>query len=333
MGLKDLKGGSENKFYTLTFIKYFIIIYVMKKKLNTKQIKYFNPLNDYFIRYLFTDKGSSETILLDFINSIMINVNMKTFRSVEILTPFNLKKNKNLKETIAPKVGRRLDVKCITQNGSVVIIEIQLQGNSRFPERILYYWAANYSKLLKHGERYDELTPVISINLLNFNLDKTKNIHSCYMLYEMNNKKLLTDHLQIHIIELKKFKKNSLSKDLNYWLKIFTSKNLEVSMSEIVKEKPIMEEVQKKYNNFVKSKLMMMEYEKKEAYLYGNQIMLDEERRLGREEGIKEGIEQGIEKGIKETQISMAKNMKNDKIDFDTISKYTGLSIEEIDKL
>ena len=306
----------------------------MRNKFNTKQIKYFNPLNDYFIRYLFTDKGSSETILLDFINSIMINANMKTFRSVEILTPFNLKKNRNLKETI-------VDVKCITQNGSVVIIEIQLQGNSRFPERILYYWAANYSKLLKHGERYDELTPVISINLLNFNLDKTKNIHSCYMLYEMNNRKLLTDHLQIHIIELKKFRKNVLSKDLNYWLKIFTSKNLEVSMSEIVKEKPIMEEVQKKYNNFVKSRLMMMEYEKKEAYLYGNQIMLDEERKLGREEGIKEGIEQGIEKGkeegikegIKETQISMAKNMKNDKVDLNTISKYTGLSIEEIEKL
>ncbi|ELV05830.1 Rpn family recombination-promoting nuclease/putative transposase, partial [Brachyspira hampsonii] len=267
----------------------------MRNKSNIKQIKYFNPLNDYF-----TDKGSSESILLDFINSIMINANMKTFRSVEILTHFNLKKNRNLKETIAPKVARKvdrcrrcLDVKCLTQNGSVVIIEIQLQGNSRFPERILYYWAANYSKLLKHGERYDVLTPVISINLLNFNLDKTKNIHSCYMLYDMNNKKLLTDHLQIHIIELKKIKKNALSRDLNYWLKIFTSKNLEVSMSEIVKEKTIMEEVQKKYNNFVKSKLMMMEYEKKEAYLYGNQIMLDEERRLGREEGIKEGIEQG----------------------------------------
>ena len=277
-------------------------------------------MNDYFIRYLFTDKGSSETILLDFINSIMINANMKTFRSVEILTPFNLKKNRNLKETI-------VDVKCITQNGSVVIIEIQLQGNSRFPERILYYWAANYSKLLKHGERYDELTPVISINLLNFNLDDSNNIHSCYMLYEMNNKKLLTDHLQIHIIELKKFKKNSLSKDLNYWLKIFTSKNLEASMSEIVKEKPIMEEVQKKYNNFVKSKLMMMEYEKKEAYLYGNQIMLDEERRLGKEEGIKEGMEKGKEEGIKENQILTAKNMKNKNMDINLISELTGLNL------
>ena len=294
----------------------------MEKKSNIKQIKYFNPLNDYFIRYLFTDKGSSESILLDFINSIMMNANMKTFRSVEILTPFNLKKNRNLKETI-------VDVKCITQNGSVVIIEIQLQGNSRFPERILYYWAANYSKLLKHGERYDELTPVISINLLNFNLDKSKNIHSCYMLYEMNNKKLLTDHLQIHIIELKKFKKNILTKDLNCWLKMFTSKNLEASMSEIVKEKPIMEEVQKKYNNFIKSRLMMMEYEKKEAYLYGNQIMLDEERRLGIEEGIKKGIEQGK----KEQQISIARSLKNAGIDIKTISENTGLSIEEIKNL
>ena len=90
-----------------------------------------------------------------------------------------------------------------------------------------------------------------------------------------------------------------------------------------------MEEVQKKYNNFVKSKLMMMEYEKKEAYLYGNQIMLDEERRLGIEEGIKKGKEEGI----KENQILTAKNMKKENIDINIISKITGLSIEEIEKL
>ena len=90
-------------------------------------------------------------------------------------------------------------------------------------------------------------------------------------------------------------------------------------MSEIVKEKPIMEEVQKKYNNFVKSKLMMMEYEKKEAYLYGNQIMLDEERRLGKEEGIEQG------------EINKAKdialNLKNMNMSNEDISKITGLSL------
>ena len=279
-------------------------------------VKYFNTLNDYFVRYLLSDIGS-EAILLDFINSIMLDSNMKTFRSVEILTPFNYKENYGDKETIT-------DVKCITQNGSVVIIEIQLQGNSRFPERILYYWASNYSKLLKQGEKYDALTPVISINLLNFNLDDSENIHSCYMIYDTGNQRLLTDHLQIHIIEVKKFKYNLLKPDLNCWLKFFTIKegdNKEVIMSELVKEKPIMEEVQRRYNNFIKDRLMMNEYDKRQAYLYGNQIMLEEERRLG------------IEEGKKEQQISIARNFKKAGIDIKIISENTGLSIEEIENL
>ena len=100
-------------------------------------------------------------------------------------------------------------------------------------------------------------------------------------------------------------------------------------MSEIVKEKPIMEEVQKKYNNFVKSKLMMMEYEKKEAYLYGNQIMLDEERRLG----IEEGVKRGIEEGEKNKAISIAKSLKKSGLYAKFISENTGLSIKEIEKL
>ncbi|MCZ9886091.1 Rpn family recombination-promoting nuclease/putative transposase [Brachyspira hyodysenteriae] len=284
----------------------------------------FNVLNDYFVRYLFSDKGS-EVILLDFINSIMLDSGMKTFRSLEILTPFNYKENYEDKETIA-------DVKCITQNGTVVIIEIQLQGNSRFPERILYYWASNYSKLLKQGEKYDALTPVISINLLNFNLDNNDSIHSCYMIYDTNKKRLLTDHLQIHIIELKKFKYNSLEYDLNCWLKFFTMKdkdNKEVIMSELVKEKPIMEEVQRRYNNFIKDRLMMNEYDKRQAYLYGNQIMLEEERRLGRVEGKEEGIKEGIE----QEKYSLARNMKNKNMDLNLISELTGLSIEKIEKL
>ena len=54
--------------------------------------KPFNSLNDYFVRYFFTDKGG-EKVLLDFINAVMISANMKTFKSVDILNPFNLKKN------------------------------------------------------------------------------------------------------------------------------------------------------------------------------------------------------------------------------------------------
>ena len=80
-----------------------------------------------------------------------------------------------------------------------------------------------------------------------------------------------------------------------------------------------------------------MRRKKKEAYLYGNQIMLDEERRLGKEEGIKEGIERGIEQGIEQGEknkaISIAKSLKKSGLDKKFISENTGLTIEEIEKL
>ena len=64
--------------------------------------------------------------------------------------------------------------------------------------------------------------------------------------------------------------------------------------------------------------------------------MLEEERRLGIEEGIKQGIAKGIEQGIsegidkgrKEQQISIARNLKNSGLDLELISQNTGLSIE-----
>ena len=62
---------------------------------------------------------------------------------------------------------------------------------------------------------------------------------------------------------------------------------------------------------------MMSEYEKKELYQYDKQITLKEERQEGRREG----------------QISIAKSMKKDGADINLISKYTGLTIKEIEKL
>ena len=88
-------------------------------------------------------------------------------------------------------------------------------------------------------------------------------------------------------------------------------------MSEIVKEKPIMEEAQKRYNNFIRSRLMMSEYDKKEIDLYDKQIMLAEK----------------IKEGEDNKALSIAKEMKNKNMDIKLISEITGLSIEEIKKL
>ena len=100
-------------------------------------------------------------------------------------------------------------------------------------------------------------------------------------------------------------------------------------MSEIVKEKPIMEEAHKRYNNFIRSRLMMTEYEKKELYQYDKQISLEDKIR----EGIKEGIKKGKLEGIKENSYTIAKSLKSSGLDNQFISEHTGLSIDEIEKL
>ena len=104
-------------------------------------------------------------------------------------------------------------------------------------------------------------------------------------------------------------------------------------MSEIVKEKPIMEEAHKRYNNFIRSRLMMSEYEKKELYQYDKQITLEEKRQEGKAEGIKEGMKKGKLEGIKNEKYSIAKTLKQMNMDDASISKATGLTIEEIQNI
>ncbi|WP_302272832.1 Rpn family recombination-promoting nuclease/putative transposase [Brachyspira aalborgi] len=270
--------------------------------------------DDCFIRYLFSDEGN-ENIVLDFINAVMISADMKTFKAVEILNPFNLKRNYKDKETI-------VDVKCITEDNQTVIIEIKLQGNQYFIRRSLYYWANSYSSLLNKSENYTKLSPVISINVLDFILfNDIDDFHSCYLLKEIKHNKILTDHCMLHYIELPKFNLNNDKEKLSSWIKFFKGEN----MSNLIKENNIFEEVEKRCQSFIDSDPLINAYRKKEWNEYFYKDMMNVER----EEGIKEGKLEGI----KERNYSIAKNLKKAGSDIKFISEITGLTIDEIKKL
>lgn len=278
-----------------------------------------NRINDYFIRYLFSHKGN-ENIALNFINAVFKDLDFETFNKVEILNPFNIAENYDEKESI-------VDIKATTETGITVLIEIQARGNENFIKRTLYYWAYNYSSNLNRGSIYDELKAVVSINITNFILTDENKVHSCYVLKELNNNKILTDHCQLHFIELPKFNiKNitemeELHKDFISWIKFFKGDN----MSNLIKENTIFEEVENKCNTFVNDRPVMDKYKKREidAYFFDRSMELD----------LKKAKEEGIEQGEKNKSISMAKNMKARDMDIKLISELTGLSIEEIEKL
>ena len=82
-----------------------------------------------------------------------------------------------------------------------------------------------------------------------------------------------------------------------------------------------MTKVIKRYERFISSEDEMQVYNARDAFLYGQTLMLKRER------------EEGIEEGRREEQIAIARSFKNAGIDIKIISENTGLSVEEINKL
>ena len=114
-----------------------------------------------------------------------------------------------------------------------------------------------------------------------------------------------------------------------------------------------MTKVIEEYKRFTSDDKLMRAYDARDAFLVGQKIMLDREREEGIKEGIEKGIKRGIKKGIKEGKLEgmkegiiegmergireqnyiIAKSMKKENIDIETIKRITGLTVDEIKKL
>ena len=104
-------------------------------------------------------------------------------------------------------------------------------------------------------------------------------------------------------------------------------------MSQLLKEDTIFEKAMKKYNYFTDNEDLLNEYDKREAYLVYQSSLMRGATKDGFEAGIKEGKLEGIKTVEENKAISIAKTLKQMNMDDASISKATGLSIEEIKKL
>ena len=306
-------------------------------------------LSDLFARYLL-GKNGNEDLLTDLVNSTLREFNFEEVKDLEIIDPYNLLENIDLKESIIDIPKGTPSAKAKTKDNQTVIIEIQLCGNMDFLKRIFYYISKNIVNEVtltagrrQEGENYNNVQKIISINLLDFNLkfgDKGK-AHRCFKLIDTKDLNISLDLIQIHILEVKRFIeiiKNSTKEELKKnrllsWMKFFTSDNLELIEDELKEENQIMSKVIEEYRKFTSDDKMMRAYAAREAFLVGQKMMLRREREDGFDEGIEEGIKEGKLEGIKEGQISMAKSMKTKNLDINLISEITGLTIDEIEKL
>jgi predicted transposase/invertase (TIGR01784 family) len=157
-----------------------------------------NPMADIFVRYLLGSENNKD-ILIDFINAVFIQKGHELVIEIDLLNPFNLKTIRTSKESI-------LDVKAKDSSGRWINVEIQIDNDGSYANRSLYYWAKSYTGQLKKGDIYADLAPSICINLLDFEIfPQLPGYHSCFQITEADAPEFaLTEHLQIHFIELPK---------------------------------------------------------------------------------------------------------------------------------
>ena len=298
-----------------------------------------NRMNDYFVRYLLGSVGN-EDILENIVNAVLGDLGFETVHNLQIINPHNLPENINLKESV-------LDVKAVTKDKRKVIIEIQISGNIDFLRRIYYYISRNIVSEVEEKEPYDIISEVISINFVDFNMDfgDAGKPHRCFKLIDTENPDIVLDMVQMHIVEVPRFKKILNNANAEYikrnkilsWIEFFTAKDFDKVKEKLKEVNNIMPKVINKYERFISSEDEMEVYNARDAFLYGQAIMLKREREEGLQEGIKEGIERGMKRGLqegrREEQINIARSLKNAGIDIKIISDNTGLSIEEVLKL
>lgn len=129
------------------------------------------------------------------------------------------------KDLLDDKIGI-LDIKAKIDNKINCDIELQVVDKKNIEKRILFYWSKMYSKSIKSGKDYDTLEKGIVILMSDYELDGLKEIKKYITKWNIREeeyqKLILTDVLEIYIIELPKFnkyKENINNSILNSWVR------------------------------------------------------------------------------------------------------------------
>ena len=244
----------------------------------------------------------------------------------------------------------RVDIKAKNSKDEIIIVEIQLTREINYLERILYGVSKAITEHISIGDRYDKVKKVYSINILYFDLGKGSDYlyHGKTTFVGVHTKDILKvskkerDGMgwfsssdifpEYFIIRVNEFNKVATT-PLEEWIDYLKNGKIKEDTTA-----PGLEEARKKLQY-----LMMSQAEQK-AYVRHLENIMDQNEMLytahtegwaeGRAKGRAEGRAEGRIEGVAEGEIlgikKAAKGMIDNGISVETVSKITGLSVEEI---
>ena len=293
----------------------------------------YDPKKDYIFKTLF-GREKNKNLLISLLNSIL--------RGNPVIKDLTLH-NTELTKILERDKSSRLDILAVSDKGVRFDIEMQCRNTLDIPNRALHYSSKLFSTDIKENEDYNQ-SRVISIWIFGQNVtNRVEAINEAMMTWQMNEHdpyEVMTNHLRIIYLELDKYKVNdsNIRDILSGWVdflknpthidkRVLDNRDIEEAVKELEyistddEERAIIEAIRSGINDQNSRETI--------ARKQGLEEGLEKGLKQGKEEGLKQGKEEGLKQGKEE----MARNMLKDNVDINIISKYTGLTIEEIKSL
>ena len=276
-----------------------------------------SPTYDFVFKKVF---GDNTRVLKDFLTAVL-DLPPEEYKGLVVIDP-------NLNPELADDKHAVLDVKVTTSTGKVIDIEVQVKRQRAIWQRMLFYTSKMVVEQVKRGYQYDKINKVISILITDFTMiEETQAKHSRFRYHDETTGVRFPDSPEINVLELPKVGESD-GTHLGKWMRFFRAKTEEEFMT-VARTNPAIDEawgVIKVLSGDERTRALAEAREK---------ARMDLDSWLGdaKHEGREEGLEEGLQKGRHEEKLAVARNLLKEKVPLDTISKATGLPLDEVKKL
>ncbi len=265
-----------------------------EENITEEEIKLLKPKNDIVFQSLFNKnnkkitKAFVQALLEENIERLIINEDKELLR-----------------ERPEDKLGI-LDLELDINEDEKVDVEIQLIDKKNFIERLLFYFSKLYQSQIKRGSNYLEAKRVVLIAIIDYPFElteKIKEMETVWKLFEEKHKNLvLTNYLEIHILELEKVKntylKNKDDKKAQWMLFLDDPNSKEVQ--DIMKKNEEIQEATIEVRKMSQDEKMQRLADLREKAIMDEKAIYAGGLEKGIKQGIKKGIKQGLNRGVKQ---------------------------------
>ena len=282
----------------------------------------YKPTNDYVFGRIFGQEKNKD-LLKDLLESILPDISIQ---NIKIIKQAHLEK-----EQMEDKLGV-MDILATINDGTKVNVEIQVKDYYNTVERSVFYEAGMYHEGINKSEDYAQIPRTISIWILNYDLFDEGPFHEIARMRRDYENKLLTEKMEIHYLQLPKFRKKCkrISSKLEQWLYFIINENVEeIRLMDDKNIQKAQEELERINADEQERRLA----ELRMKYIRDTTSLKNGARREGLEKGLERGKKIGRDEGIREEKIHNAKKMLEKNIPVETIIEITGLTKEEIENL